>query len=103
MNATTSITEVIEYVKAYVRQETIGPLRGAGRWLAFGAAGALVLGVGLSFVLLGLLRLVQHEWDFSARGRMSWLPYLIVLVACVGLLFLTIKRINKSALNKEPN
>ncbi|MBI5090081.1 MAG: hypothetical protein HZB15_14795, partial [Actinobacteria bacterium] len=30
------IGEVIELVKDYARQETLGPLRGAGRWLAAG-------------------------------------------------------------------
>ena len=49
-----SIGEVVEFVKTYAKQETIGPLRGASRWIGFGAAGAIFLGVGLSFLLLGL-------------------------------------------------
>ena len=54
--------EVVEFVKTYAKQETVGPLRGAGRWIAFGAAGAICLGLGLSLLLLGLLRLLQAEW-----------------------------------------
>ena len=92
---------MIEYVKTYAKQETVGPLKGAGRWIAFGAAGAISLGIGLSLLLLGLLRLLQSEWDRSATGRLSWLSYVIVLVTCIALLVLTLKRINKTFLDKE--
>ena len=92
---------MIDYVKTYAKQETVGPLKGAGRWIAFGAAGAISLGIGLSLLLLGLLRLLQSEWDRSATGRLSWLSYLIVLVACITLLVLTIMRINKTYLDRE--
>ncbi len=96
-----SIGEVIDYVKTYAKQETVGPLKGAGRWIAFGAAGAISLGIGLSLLLLGLLRLLQSEWDRSATGRLSWLSYLIVMAACIALLVFTITRINKTFLDKE--
>lgn len=96
-----SVGEVIDYVKTYARQETVGPLKGAGRWIAMGAAGAISLGLGLSLLLLGLLRLVQSEWSDIADGRLSWLPYLIVLVATVILLGLSAMQINKTFLNKE--
>ena len=58
----TSIPELIEFVRSYVKQETVDPLRGVGRWIAYGAAGALCLGLGLVIVLLGVLRLVAEEW-----------------------------------------
>ena len=89
-------------VKAYAKQETIGPLKGAGKWLAMGAAGAVLLGLGLSLLTLGVLRLVQTEWDRSARGSLSWLAYLIAFVICVAFLVLAVLRINKDSLNKEP-
>ncbi len=93
-----SLGEVVEYVKTYAKQETIGPLRGAGRWLAYGAAGAVTLGLGAFFLLLGVLRLVQTEWDRSATGRLSWLAYLIVFVLTLAALALTLSRIRKSSL-----
>ena len=65
-----SVGEVIEFVKTYAKQETIGPLKGAGRWIGVGAAGAIALGLGLSLLLLGLLRLIQTEWDRHRRGRL---------------------------------
>ena len=78
-----SVGEVVEFVKAYAQQETVGPLKGAGRWIAYGAAAAIVLGIGLSLLLLGLLRLIQSEASDIADGRLSWLPYLIVLVVAL--------------------
>ena len=96
-----SLGEVIEYVKAYAQQETVGPLKGIGRWIGVGAAGALALGLGLSLLLLGLLRLIQSEWEGVAEGGSSWLPYLIVLAVAVALLTLTLLRINKTFLSKH--
>lgn len=97
-----SVGEVIDYVKAYAKQETLGPLKGAGSWLGYGFAAAAALGFGLVLILLGLLRLLQTEWERSASGNLSWLAYLIVLVVASGLLALTLMRIKKSTLHKEP-
>ena len=97
-----SLGEVIEYVKAYAKQETVGPLKGAGRWLGFGAAGAFALGLGLMIMLLGLLRMFQFEVDRLARGAWSWAAYGVVFVITCVLLALTISRVKKSTLNNEP-
>ena len=97
----TSIDGLVNLVRDYAKQETVGPLRGAGRWLGYGVAGSMLLGLGLGLVLLGLLRLIQAEWPRAASGSLSWLPYLIVLVVCVLLIVLTVSRINKPSLNKE--
>ncbi len=98
---TASLGEVVEYVKAYAQQETVGPLKGIGRWIGLGAAGAVALGLGLSLVLLGLLRLIQSEWDSVAEGGSSWVPYMIVLAVALALLALTLMRINKTFLSKH--
>lgn len=97
-----SIADTVDLVKAYAKQETVEPLKGAGRWLGMGLAGAVVLGLGLAIVLLGLLRVLQTEWDRAARGSLSWLSYVIVLVVCLGLIALVVSRINKDSLHKEP-
>jgi len=97
-----SVGEVIDYVKAYAKQETLGPLKGAGSWLGYGFAAAAALGLGLVIMLLGLLRLLQTEWERSASGNLSWLAYLIVLLVASLLLALTLMRIKKSTLHKEP-
>jgi uncharacterized membrane protein YidH (DUF202 family) len=97
----TSIEGLVYFVRDYAKQETIGPLRGAGKRLGYGVAGALLLGLGLALVLLGLLRLIQTEWERSSSGSLSWLPYVIVLVVCALLIVFTLSRINKPSLNKE--
>jgi hypothetical protein len=97
-----TIGGTIDLVKAYAEQETIGPLKGAARWLGMGIAGAITLALGLGLVLLGLLRLLQTEWTRSARGALSWVAYAIVLIVCIGLIALAISRINRDSLHKEP-
>lgn len=97
-----SVGEVIDYVREYAKQETLGPLKGAGRWLGYGIAAALTLGLGVLLLLVGLLRLLQTEWTRSASGNLSWLAYLITLVVAVILLALTLSRIKKTTLHKEP-
>ena len=96
-----SISGVVDLVKSYAKQETLGPLKGAGRWLAYGALGAVLLGIGLAFIVFGLLRLVQTEFSNLARGGNSWLPYLVALAACVIVIVLAVMRINKTSLTKE--
>jgi len=94
-----SVAEVADYVTSYAKQETLGPLKGAGRWLAFGTLAALSLALGLVLILLGLLRLLQTEWSRSASGALSWLAYVIVLVVGIGVVVLTLSRIRKTSLN----
>lgn len=98
-----SIGEILGLVKTYARQETIGPLKGAGRWLAFGIAGALALGFGLSMLLLGLLRLLQNEAPGVFDGNWSWAPYGITLVACAIVMLWALMHVRKDTLQrKEP-
>ncbi|MGD9702616.1 MAG: hypothetical protein AB7Q42_07590 [Acidimicrobiia bacterium] len=104
-NATSDnqIGETFDLVKAYVRQETVGPLKGAGRWLGFGIGGALALGFGLSLLLLSLLRLLQTEAAETFDGNWSWAPYGITFVACALIGALAVSRIRKQTLQrKEP-
>ena len=93
--------EVVDLVKEYAKQETVGPLRGAGRWLGLGAVGAIFLGLGLILVLLGVLRLLQTEVD-AFDGSWSFVPYLIVLALCAALSALALSRVKKATLGKEP-
>jgi hypothetical protein len=97
-----SVGDIVDYVKAYAKQETIGPLKGAGSWLGFGAAAALLFSFGVVLLLVGLLRLLQTEWTRSATGSLSWLAYLITLLVAVAVIAVAISRIKKSTLFKEP-
>ena len=97
-----SVGDIVDYVKAYAKQETIGPLKGAGSWLGFGAAAALLFSIGVVLLLVGLLRLLQTEWTRSATGSLSWLAYLITLLVAVAVIAVAISRIKKATLFKEP-
>jgi hypothetical protein len=99
-----AVGEVIDLVKGYARQETLGPLRNAGRWIGFGVAGAFFLGLGGSLVLLGLLRLLQGtRTDPMFGGRLTFLPYLITLVACAAGVGLAVLGVRKSTLARKEN
>ncbi len=96
------IPETVQLLKDYVRQETLGPLKGAGRWIALGVVGALLIGGGTAFLALGALRMIQTEWPSTFAGRwMSLVPYGSALVFCLIVAGLALLRINKQPLNKE--
>ena len=72
----------------YLKQETIAPLRGLGRFLYMGIAGSFCLAFGILLILLGVLRLLQTETGTALTGDWSWVPYAAVVVlglAVIGL------------------
>lgn len=80
-------------VVGYAKQETVDPLRTLGRSLGYGIAGSLMLGVGLTMLLLALLRGLQQIELFNDPlaldgGTWSWAPYLITLA--VGLVLIAV-------------
>ncbi len=79
------LSELISLLILYVKQQTLGPLKSAGRSLLFGAAAALMLGIGAVLLLTGLLRALQTETGTLFAGEWSWAPYFLTLVgALVG-------------------
>ena len=77
-----TIRELKELIIAYVKQETIDPIKGLGRYLAFGVLGALLTGFGVVFLAMSLLRALQGESSGPHfTGNWSWVPYLITVVA----------------------
>ena len=95
-----SIDAVIDSLTSYVKGQLLHPLSGAGRWLIFGLAGGVLIGGGVALGLLGILRLLQTEFSgiAAADSRLSWLPYLVVLVVGVVVLVATLQRINRTEL-----
>lgn len=75
------VLELRDLVVTYVKQETIVPLRQLGRYIGFGIAGALLLGLGVVLLGVGGLRALQTETGETFTGDWSWAPYLIVFVA----------------------
>ena len=88
------ISEIVDLVKAYAKQETVDPLRNVGRYLGFGVGGGFLLALGFIMLLIGLLRLLQTETDVF-DGNWSFVPYVIVVIvgAIIAALFAT--RISK--------
>lgn len=84
-------TDLWQLVVAYLKQETLEPIKGLGRYVAFGLAGSLVLGTGLVLLFLGGLRLLQDETGSTFTGNLSWLPYLLTVVACALVAFAAMK------------
>lgn len=81
----TQIGELWRLVVAYFRQETVEPVRNLGRFVLFGVLGSLVLALGLGLLLLALLRVLQTETGSHLQGDLSWVPYVVVLVAALVL------------------
>lgn len=68
--------ELVELVIAYAKQETIGPLRSLGRFVAFGVLGAIFVAIGGFLLALAALRVLQSELAGPLGGNLSWVPYL---------------------------
>ncbi|HTN81929.1 MAG TPA: phage holin family protein [Acidimicrobiales bacterium] len=86
-----TISDVVELVKAYAKQETVDPLKRLGRYLGFGVAGSVLIATGFFLLLLAGLRALQTETGSTFTGSWSWAPYAIVFVATVliAILFLS--------------
>lgn len=76
---------LLHLVIGYAKQETLDPVKGLGRFLAFGLAGALVGSLGLVLLLLGALRLLQTETGSAFGGRRTWIPYVLVVIASAAI------------------
>jgi hypothetical protein len=77
------IQDIWQLTKDYARQETVDPLKALGRFVAMGLGGAVLLGLGLLFLSLALLRALQSETDGTLDGYRSVVPYLATLVFTV--------------------
>lgn len=73
--------ELFGLLQTYAKQETVDPLKAAGRYLAWGIAGAITLTLGITFLLMAGLRALQTETGSTFTGSWSWAPYLIVIFA----------------------
>ena len=76
---TTLVSELWQLFVAYLKQETIVPIKDLGRFLIKGLAGSLFLSIGLVLLMLAGLRALQTETGSALDGNWSFAPYLIVL------------------------
>ena len=96
-----SIPEVVGELKeltiSYAKQETIDPLKRIGRMLGFGVAGAVLIGLGTTFLVIGALRAMQTQTGRHLTGSYTWVPYLATLLACAVVIALLVRAITKTA------
>lgn len=91
------VDELKDLVVAYAQQETIDPLKDLGRYIAWALAGAILLGTGVVFVSIAIIRLLQTEgpdW-LHRRGWSTTYPYLIVLALLLIGSVLTLRQTRK--------
>ena len=81
-------------LKRYVRQETVEPLRAAGRFLLFGLLGASLIGLGTVLLVVGGLRVLQSSGRLD--GTWSWVPYLASSMVLGGVAAVAMARIGGS-------
>lgn len=87
--------DALQLVLDYVKQETLGPLKGLGRFLVFGIAGSIALCAGVTALLVALLRGLQETTGTTFAGNWDWVPYLIVAFTALVVLGLAAWRIGK--------
>ena len=85
--------ELWQLVVAYLKQETIVPVKSLGRFVAMGLAGSVLLSVGLVLLIVAGLRALQTEFDTPFEDEWSWAPYLITLVVSAVIAALSVRAI----------
>jgi hypothetical protein len=75
-----SISELVDLVLRYLRQETVEPVLQLRRYIGFGLGGGVLLGLGVVFCSMAGLRALQTETGSTFTGSLSWIPYVIVVV-----------------------
>ena len=97
-----SVGEVVELVKTYAKQETLGPLKGAGQLVGLWRSRRRARRPGTLDRHPRGRAVIQTEWDAADGGTWSWIPYLVGIILCVAFAALAISRINRDRLNEEP-
>ena len=77
--------DAISLVVAYLKQETLDPLKQLGRFVLYGTVGSLAISVGVVLLLIAALRVLQTETG-AFHGNLSWLPYVIVSVLALAVI-----------------
>ncbi len=92
--------DLLQLVLNYAKQETLGPIKGLGRFVVFGITGSVALSIGVGVLLVALLRALQTETGSTFGGKLTWLPYVITAGAAVLVAGLAGWRVTKGAARK---
>ncbi len=94
------VSDIVDSVKLYARQETLEPMKGAARWVAVGSIAALSLGISIVFLTMAVLRLSQYLGGNVLDGSWSFVHYFITLAVVAVLVALSFSRISQRSLAK---
>jgi len=72
--------ELVDLVVGYAKQETVDPIKRLGKTVAFGVAGAALVGIGGVFMSMAALRAMEDQTDFFFEHNLTWLPYFILTI-----------------------
>ena len=97
----TLAVELKDLVVAYAKQETLEPIKGLGRFIAFGVAGSLLVALGLLLLTLSVIRVLQEELPETFDGNWSFAPYAVGLVFCTLAMVLAVRGIGAAKRRKE--
>ena len=91
-------------LRSYIVQETVGPLRGLGRYVLFGLIGAIGVSLGVIFGALGVVRVLQAETDLF-NANWSFVPHVagaVFLLLAIALLIRAVRPRHTDAAAPEP-
>jgi hypothetical protein len=92
--------DALQLALAYVKQETVEPLKGLGRFLVFGLFGSVAIATGTVLLLIAALRVLQTETG-TFKGNLSWVPYVIVLALASVVIVLAAWRVTAGAARRS--
>lgn len=95
------VSDLWALIRDYTKQETIDPLKSIGRFLGYGIAGALLLGLGLLFGSLALLRGLQTQTGAHLTGSWNWVPYAVTVLVSGIAAGLAVRAITKPVRDDE--
>lgn len=98
------VKDVMQMAVSYAKQETVEPLKGAGRYAAYGLAAASLIGTGLVLIVLGALRGIQlltgadpvEGKDGTMDGNWSFVPYFLTAVVCIAIIAVIVVAMRRS-------
>ena len=97
----TLAVELKDLVVAYAKQETLDPIKGLGRFIAFGIAGSVLVALGLFLLTMAVIRVLQVEAAEYVDGNFSWVPYAVGIAFCAAVMALAVRGINTAKRRRE--
>lgn len=99
----TQVTELKDLLIAYVKQETVDPLRALTRFVVWGTIGAVLLSLAGVALMLAIVRALQTETKPHLTGNWSWVPYTGAILFALIVAALAVSRIRAKSAKKRRN